>query len=1378
MLAGSSRCHSPFYRPGSSLSQYGEKSRAPSVASRVSTVLPSSRPGSSFEISHGSSKTSRASTPLGSEFLWRADAAWPVREGGQTTIANSSIHIDMEVTRGSFAKVLGPLVKPGKAKNIEAMQSRNRRGAVLPQALSARLQRNEIDASRTSQVDEDSMSSAKRQSKVAACSPLSWGDSAATCGEERALKVRWSFQRTEEEIQTRLDILDFSFFSPEYRNAVYLRREEEYHDLDTPLGKMMALFEDTGLADAPQATHPANLDSWPVGEGGCAHTSELLTALEVINFYRWLCRVPRVQIDSYLQDMSNTVLQSLRKRSEAVAFEEASEDIDSFVNSFEDFDISEGLKLAIITHVPSCSAAMRTMFSGLPHETTRDGGPKVVSQDANHDLELPEKAEASMEPYMPLLRLVDRQSRHSSKARSTPPDADDVEATPSSAAFSVHPKQGRGNGQYFPNEPPPALPTPLDSTSSPGHNFRIDEIGKWRKIPAWGDTKGVVALRRRALDPRMRGVGFQRRGLNFCFWAPPGEITGMPEQELREDEHVEYDFLDPKMDEAVVVAKVKPTVEISRELRKLRKWQQDQSWKALKREGGGEAVPIALEDVLEDTSTLSQNWQSLQTKFQQSIKLSQFSRKSITDVGQDVTKRTYSYLKFLKEGKRETAATLAQSQFWQEADLQEPPVMVSFPPPGLVPMQIFAEAGLMPWTISPDPMRLAPTSSCRVQVFRVQIDRQSCKAIRTQNREVPLKHFCVDCTDVGTAFCVIFTPAVTIHAGDEFEVVLTGLVDRQGGQRSACTLQYFLSFANFNRCDQDEFLRSRAELFSNLFGQEVLWEPALHFHPERTDVGVEDMGGERRSTRGGARRAPRRGVLKQPRMEGEEGEKSRSRRLGLKVRIEEQKGPIKYDAKHPPSIGIVPHPDGQQGKVAGQYQIRAYSNEITVVFLVPSSTFLKGTLLGFVKSQAKWELLPHAVLVQSFDVPRGPSDKKKQKIHSEKAPEKISEAKDKHKTRVVMRIMIPTPGQYELKLNWGIVPLTAAEVAATRGVGSSVARFEHPVRILIAAKEGETGLKTLIPSLLHSSIAKFGYPAKHPLADQFGLTVLSPLQYRLKRGQDVRFIVHSTQAPLHEMRTAKTASAVAYDASAEYLKKKAAVKLPSEEDSDDDDDDDDDDEVAKHAEATRKLSVTQHGTGTGGEAGGGGETVRASNEAFRQRIRNCLAPHTRCGSPASQVCVAAVVGAWERVEMLSRRLLEPTDSSMSAPAEVHEALLRITEEAASTIQLIVFQVAADIALEEDLAAHVLQGGSNNLGKSKKRDENQIVVLGATPRPNYWVLAEFYIDSDRSAQPFDEEELQKPPTPPPDVIELIRAGRLVKLHHKGRDDDKEQQISSP
>eukprot|EP00913_Durusdinium_trenchii_P009705 g9118.t1 len=324
------------------------------------------------------------------------------------------------------------------------------------------------------------------------------------------------------------------------------------------------------------------------------------------------------------------------------------------------------------------------------------------------------------------------------------------------------------------------------------------------------------------------------------------------------------------------------------------------------------------------------------------------------------------------------------------------------------------------------------------------------------------------------------------------------------------------------------------------------------------------------------------------------------------------------------------------------------------------------------------------------------------------------EARHKRQSRVVLTVMLPTCGQYELRFQWGLVPLTSTDAGLCRMVNCGVAQWEHPLRISLRCKKPESEFKHLVPSLLHTSMQRYGYPMKHPLAEQFGMTLLQPMRHRLRSGQDIRFMVYSMQAEVDSSHFAK---------------------------------------LAQEATSQRR--------GVQGEVISEDGGKKPTSEELRHRIRSALKPCMRCGSCKGPARVVAVVGNWQRVQVLSRRLLSTDTSSR---AEVHEGLVRLTSEEC-------------VKKSKDKEPFV----------RKDIPFEGAPMLGGTPRPNYWVLAEFQVDNTSTPLPYDEdrppcatEEMLKPPPPPPDAIELIRnleVGRAVKLDHQGGEEDLPQKAVS-
>lgn len=148
-------------------------------------------------------------------------------------------------------------------------------------------------------------------------------------------------------------------------------------------------------------------------------------------------------------------------------------------------------------------------------------------------------------------------------------------------------------------------------------------------------------------------------------------------------------------------------------------------------------------------------------------------------------------------------------------------------------------------------------------------------------------------------------------------------------------------------------------------------------------------------------------------------------------------------------------------------------------------------------------------------------------------------------------------------------------------------------------------------------------------------------------------------------------------------------------------------------------------------------------EALRFRIRGQLRPKIRDGC-SGQLVVAVVVGNWRRVEILQRRPLAGEEGS-----EVHEAHVRLgKEDLNQALQVMVFQVGADIALEAELAATFLRQSkvlhtpelASDAG-NPRRPEPHFATMGAYTAPKQWCLAEFIVDGNASF-PFDEDQMEK------------------------------------
>lgn len=368
-------------------------------------------------------------------------------------------------------------------------------------------------------------------------SPLVRGDATDPAVRERVMK--WSFMVTKEEIKDRLDLLDQSFYDHDYREAVFIRREEDAVE-DSLLERLLQYYVSSGIKSWGQSTHPANLDFWLAQEGGVARTCELLLALEVLNFYRWICRLGRFEIDSFLQGMADLFIQAIQKRSDRPLCK-ATEDHQGLAAAIEQFVEREGCRLAIVTHVPAAVDAARQLFYGLPFTATSDGGPQVLTGQT--DVSLPVKGEVSLEPYLPLFRLTDEgtSERKAPRTEETQETQETQEIEDIGDLNVTRSREERLLGIRkvpVPDGPPAALPRP------PGEGFKFT-MNKWwnglstggrsRISPCWGDLRGVASFRRSLLDPSVYGIGLLRRGCNFCVVCPSDEFDGQPPEDIHEE---------------------------------------------------------------------------------------------------------------------------------------------------------------------------------------------------------------------------------------------------------------------------------------------------------------------------------------------------------------------------------------------------------------------------------------------------------------------------------------------------------------------------------------------------------------------------------------------------------------------------------------------------------------------------------------------------------------------------------------------------------------------------------------------------------------------------------------------------------------------------
>jgi len=175
---------------------------------------------------------------------------------------------------------------------------------------------------------------------------------------------------------------------------------------------------------------------------------------------------------------------------------------------------------------------------------------------------------------------------------------------------------------------------------------------------------------------------------------------------------------------------------------------------------------------------------------------------------------------------RGTTATARSTGRPEEAP---PPAMeidaVCYPPTGIVPIYLL-EGGCTPWTIMPDSTKFQPTSSTKVTVWRVKIERPSAKGSDaavpwTAERlsEVPVKGVSVDCSMQGEPFCIIFWPDLAKQDvdGEQLEVQLSGLCGVSED------LAFFYEFQSFVNADLDAGFHAETMRLRSTLGDSTLW---------------------------------------------------------------------------------------------------------------------------------------------------------------------------------------------------------------------------------------------------------------------------------------------------------------------------------------------------------------------------------------------------------------------------------------------------------------------------------------------------------------------------------------------------------------------------
>lgn len=722
------------------------------------------------------------------------------------------------------------------------------------------------------------------------------------------------------------------------------------------------------------------------------------------------------------------------------------------------------------------------------------------------------------------------------------------------------------------------------------------------------------------------------------------------------------------------------------------------------------------------------------------------------------------------------------------------PVAVCFPPPGFVPIELLGTLGAAEvWTISPDPRRFVPSAQCTVRVYRVRVETEAGRADRLPGSDVPLASFCVDCSSTGTPFCVMFSLASKVVAGDHFEVELSGLVCKLREPTEATVLsaaaampgdapaassvfRYFVAFEAFRPYIQDlSPLRKLAADASAMLDQEYLWADAQWYKPSLpTHSVILELKDDHRRMRRLANDAPA-------------GPRSR---VGEKATV---KTGEQYTQEYPPPIGVVPHADPFSTHQWGPEVLPSESNKFVFALVVPRSVVVRMQMSYLLKSHVKWEPVPNATCLVYFE--EGHTVSRKIDLHrSLEIRGSIGHGARRAPRRIIVQVFAPFPGAYELRLFWGLVPLNTMLFT---GLVQPLATLEHPLRIKFKVQDTAA---TLVKSIDDVEMKHFGYPKRHPLADHFGVTLLGPKHYRLRQGY-IRFTVYAKQPPILRESASPSASSRVRGAA---VGNGSREPLGVQDDGSESSSSSDGGFVKKRStivsvtsrksrnkpvgflDSNTSAAPVEHASRSSmlvGELSDQDELETLHNDAYTTLHQQL------CEGTEGHIIVAAVVGRWRRVEILSRRVLDAPplprafeaevqkEGSLVAPAvraevaefmrtEVHEAVVNFSEEDdGQTVQIIVFQVG--------LAAH--EGNDqtpviNTTPSSSPADTVEEWLeqedIGSTRPPSRWCLAEFVVHG-ADPLPFDEDEMQKTAETVADEDERERNLIKILLEQEGR-----------
>lgn len=180
-------------------------------------------------------------------------------------------------------------------------------------------------------------------------------------------------------------------------------------------------------------------------------------------------------------------------------------------------------------------------------------------------------------------------------------------------------------------------------------------------------------------------------------------------------------------------------------------------------------------------------------------------------------------------------------------ELNEDPLFVSFPPQGICPLDVM-HGSVPTWTIMPDGRHFQPTQVLKVQMWRVKLIRDcdehesthgDWKSSRPRDaqrlEEILVPSVTCDCSPKGNPFCVIFRPALPrLVEGDQFEVLLSGLTGISERQH------FFYEFRSLHSDEKDFHLLREVGKFKDLLDNMDIYEVPIEGYLGRQKSGSSE----------------------------------------------------------------------------------------------------------------------------------------------------------------------------------------------------------------------------------------------------------------------------------------------------------------------------------------------------------------------------------------------------------------------------------------------------------------------------------------------------------------------------------------------------------